>query len=208
MADWRSVTGKSSENVERWRLVQNRNDARAEMNMRDIVLVDDLYQRATDFMHQGGLRMDEDYVGKPQDIYLWCLISESKAAGVWVCLRCFKSGSCAVIRITEKGRYLTLEFCGKHHPRCHDELLMDGRNSARRGMDFMPCLSSEDGKDDVGSGKHHVDFITCYDYPCNLPYSDADGHHGHIGRSAAVLMICRFLRLRPTRKSDRRSWGR
>ena len=27
-------------------------------------IVDDLYQRATDFMHQGGLRMDEDYVGK------------------------------------------------------------------------------------------------------------------------------------------------
>ena len=46
-------------------------DHRADMDMHDIV--DDLYkpERATDFMHQGGLRMDEYFVGKLQDIYLW-----------------------------------------------------------------------------------------------------------------------------------------
>ena len=53
--------------------------------------------------------MDEDYVGKPQDIYLWCFISESKTAGVWGCPMRFTSGCCAVICITEKGRYLTLD---------------------------------------------------------------------------------------------------
>ncbi len=46
-------------------------------------IVDDLSQRATDFMHQGGLRMDENYVGKLQDIYLWCFISESKTVNVF-----------------------------------------------------------------------------------------------------------------------------
>ncbi len=124
-----------------------------------------LYQSATDFMHQGGLRMDEDYVGKPQDIYLWCYISESKTAGMWGYSMCFTSGCYAGIRITEKGRYLTLQFCGKHHPSCHVELLTNGRNSALRGIGFMPYLSLEDCTDDVGSGKHHVDFITC----CALP---------------------------------------
>jgi hypothetical protein len=115
-ADWLSVAGESSEDVERWRPVRKYcTDARAEMNMHDIV--DDFYQRATDFMHHGGLSMDEDYVGKPQDIYLWCFISESKKAGVWGCPMRFTSGYCAGIRIKEKGRYLTLEFCGKHHPR-------------------------------------------------------------------------------------------
>ena len=74
------------------------------MNMHDIV--DYLYQRATDFMHQGGLCMDEDYVGKQQNNYLWCFISESKTAGVWGCPMRFTSGCCAGIRITEKGRYL------------------------------------------------------------------------------------------------------
>ncbi len=55
--------------VERWRLVRKyRTDALADMNMHDIV--DVLYQRATDFMHQSGLCMDEDYVGKPQDLPL------------------------------------------------------------------------------------------------------------------------------------------
>jgi hypothetical protein len=45
-------------------------------------IVDDLYQRAIDFMHQGGLCMEEDYVGKQQNIYLCCFISGSKTAGV------------------------------------------------------------------------------------------------------------------------------
>ena len=95
------------------------------MDMHDIV--DDLYKLATDFMLQGGLRMDEYCVGKPQDIYLWCFICESKTTGVWGCPMLFTSGCCAGIRITEKGKYLTLKFCGEHHPRYHNVLLMKGR---------------------------------------------------------------------------------
>ena len=81
MPDSLFVAGNYSEDVERWRLVRKyRTDHRAEIDMHDIV--DDLYDRATDYMHKGGLRMDEDFVGKPQDIYLWCFICESKTAGV------------------------------------------------------------------------------------------------------------------------------
>jgi hypothetical protein len=119
------IAGDCSEDVEHWRLVHKYcTDHPAEMDMHDIV--DDLYQRATDNMHQGGLCMDEDSVGKPQDIYLCCCICESKTAIVWGCPMRFTSGCCAGIRITEKRKpeYLTLDFCGAHHPR--DELLMKG----------------------------------------------------------------------------------
>ncbi len=166
-ADWLSVAGESSDDVERWILVRKyRMDARAEMNIYMIDIVDDLYQRATDFMHQGGLRMEKDNVGKLHYIYLCCYISESKTACVWGCPMRFTSGCCDGLRITENGRYyMTLEFCGKHYPRCHEELLTNGQNSARRGMGFMPDLRSEDGTDDVGSCKHHVHFITCSAIP-------------------------------------------
>ena len=85
--------------------------------------------------------MDEDFVGKQQDIYLWCFRSESNTVGVWGCPMLFTSGCCAGNRITEKGIYLTLEFCGEHHPRCHDELLMNGHNSAPGGLGFRPYLT-------------------------------------------------------------------
>ncbi len=53
----------------------------------------------------------------------------------------FTSGCCAGVGITEEGKYLTLEFCGAHHPRFHDELLAKGRKSG-----FMPYLISEGEK--------------------------------------------------------------
>ena len=108
-------------------------DHLADKDMHDFV--EDLYKRASEFMHQGGLRMDENFVGKPQDIYLWCFICKSKTAGGRGCLMLFTAGCCAGIRITdsEKGKHLTSEFCGAHHLCCHDALLMKGT---------MQCLGS------------------------------------------------------------------
>ena len=48
-------------------------------------MVDDLYERATEFMHKSGLHMHEDFVGKSHDLYLWSFICESKSASVWGC---------------------------------------------------------------------------------------------------------------------------
>ena len=42
------------------------------VDMHDIV--EDLYQRATDFMHDSGVRMDGDFVGKSHDLNLWCSV--------------------------------------------------------------------------------------------------------------------------------------
>ena len=118
---FRFVAGDLSDHVELWRLVRKyRSDQLAHMDMHTIV--DDLYERATEFMHKSGLYMNEDFVGKSEDLYLWSFISESKRATVWGCPMRFTTGCCAGIRITETGKYLTLEFCGAHHPRCHDEM--------------------------------------------------------------------------------------
>ena len=60
------------------------------------------------------------------------------------------SGCCAGIRITEKGKYLTLEFCGEHHARCHDDLLVKGSRPGLSG--FRPYSRSEGASEDVDSG--------------------------------------------------------
>ena len=114
-------------------------------------IVDDLYERATEFMHKSGLHMHEDFVGKSHDLYLWSFICESKSASVWGCLMLFTTGCCAGIRSTEKGKYLSLEFCGTHHPGCHE---INGRHPSPGFTEFRPYLSSECATDDVDSGKH------------------------------------------------------
>ena len=35
-------------------------------------IIDNVIMLASEFMHAGGIRMDEDHVGKLQDLYLWC----------------------------------------------------------------------------------------------------------------------------------------
>ena len=149
---FRFVAGDLSDDVERWRLVRKyRSDQLAHMDMHTIV--DDLYERATEFMHKSGLYMDEDFVGKSEDLYLWSFISESKRASVWGCPMRFTTGCCAGIRITETGKYLTLEFCGAHHPGCHDEMWP---NASPGVTGFRPYLSSEVTSDDVESCLHDI----------------------------------------------------
>ena len=43
-------------------------DHRAAMDMPEII--DNVFMCATELMHQRGIRMDADHVGKPQDLYL------------------------------------------------------------------------------------------------------------------------------------------
>ena len=59
--------GDSSEDEEGWRVAERYCiDYRAAMALEEII-----FMRATEFMHDSGLRMDADFVGKPQDIYLY-----------------------------------------------------------------------------------------------------------------------------------------
>ena len=48
-------------------------------------IIDNVFVRATEFMHDSGLRMDSDHVGKPQDLYLWCSVDGGKDWGLWGC---------------------------------------------------------------------------------------------------------------------------
>ena len=45
-------------------------------------IIEDVFMRATDFMHASELRMDEDHVGKPQDLYLGCSVGGAKNWGL------------------------------------------------------------------------------------------------------------------------------
>ena len=64
--------GDSSEDEEGWRVAERHCiDHRAAYDMEEII--DNVFMRATEFMHQSGLRMDEDRVGKPQDLYFGAL---------------------------------------------------------------------------------------------------------------------------------------
>ena len=59
-------------------------------------------------VYDSGLRMVEDHVGKPQDLYLWCSVGGSKNWGLLGCPMRFTSGCPCAIRITETRNYLIL----------------------------------------------------------------------------------------------------
>jgi hypothetical protein len=48
-------------------------------------IVDDLYRHAENFMHESGTAMQLDYIGKPEDLYFWCMIGESKTCWQYAC---------------------------------------------------------------------------------------------------------------------------
>ncbi len=45
-------------------------------------IVDDIYSQAFFFMRESGTVMQPDYVGKPDDLYLWCLIRRAGSTRV------------------------------------------------------------------------------------------------------------------------------
>jgi hypothetical protein len=48
-------------------------------------IVDDIYRHSENFMHESCTVMQPDYVGKPEDLYLWCLIGETKTLWQYAC---------------------------------------------------------------------------------------------------------------------------
>jgi hypothetical protein len=53
--------------------------------------------------------MQPDYVGKSEDLYLWCLIGKSKTCWEYACPMCYSCGYDTSILITETKQTLTLE---------------------------------------------------------------------------------------------------
>ena len=82
------------------------------MDARDIV--DDIYRHAEKFMHESGTVIQPVYVGEPDDLYVWCLIGQSKICWEYACLMRYSCGCNTGIRITETKQTLKLETIGVH----------------------------------------------------------------------------------------------
>ena len=122
-------------------------------------IIENVFVRATEFMHDSGLRMDADHVGKPQDLYLWCSVDGDKNWGLWGCPLRFTTGCPCAIRITESKKYLILQFHGDHTPECHARPKMTGqvwRKSGPALAGFKSYYSS--GGETGGSGKSRTAF--------------------------------------------------
>jgi hypothetical protein len=78
-------------------------------------IVDDIYRHAENSMHESGTVMQPDYVIKPEDLYLWCLIGESKTCRGYACPRgnekCYQQRQLCCIPDTESE---TNSFEGDH----------------------------------------------------------------------------------------------
>jgi hypothetical protein len=66
------------------------------------------------FMHESCPAMQPDYVSKPEDLYLCCLIGQSKTCWEYACPMHCSCGCDTGIRITETKQNLTLETIGVH----------------------------------------------------------------------------------------------
>jgi hypothetical protein len=139
--------------------------------------------RATEFMHDSNLRMDEDHVGKQQDLYLWCSVGGGKNWGLWGCPMRFTSGCPCAICITETRNYLILQFHGHHNPGCHSRPMMCGRNSGPSLGGFKSYYSSGGDSETVQSGMSLPDF-TFSTFPSPSSHR-ADGDHCEVRRAAS-----------------------
>ncbi len=113
-------------------------------------IVKDVFMGAIAFMHDSCLRMDEDHVGKPEDLYLWCSVGGAKNWGLWGCPMRFTPCCPCSIHITETRNYLILQFHGEHGPECHSRPMLSGRNSrpAQRAFQTYLCADGATGKEE------------------------------------------------------------
>jgi hypothetical protein len=95
-------------------------------------LVDDIYRHSENFMHASGIVMQPDYLSKPEDLYLWCLIAHSKTCCGQTCRMRYSCGCDTCIRITEKKQILTLETIRVHDLHSHTGGKMHAHKSAPR----------------------------------------------------------------------------
>jgi hypothetical protein len=118
------------------------------MDVRDIV--DDIYRHAENFMHESCTVMQPDYVGKAEDLYLWCLIGEPKTCWQYACPMRYSCGCDTGIRITETKQTLKLETVGVHDRHSHIGGKMHARKSAPRVGGFSRQENEASANDESG----------------------------------------------------------
>ena len=106
------------------------------------IVDDNLTDTPKKIMHESGTVMQPDYVGKPEELYLWCLIGESKTLRQYACLMHYSCGCEARIRITETKQSLELETIGVHDRHSH----IGGRMHARKSAPGVGGFSRPEGE--------------------------------------------------------------
>jgi hypothetical protein len=113
-------------------------------------IVDAIYRHTETFMHESGMVMQPDCVGKPEDLYLWCLIGESKKCREYACPIRYSCGCDTGIRITETKQTLTLQMIGVHDRHSHTGGKMHSRKSAPGLGGFSRQESEGSANDESG----------------------------------------------------------
>jgi hypothetical protein len=123
-------------------------------------IVDAMYHHVEDFMHAGGLRMDENHVGSPTDFHMWRLEHETTRSMYWNCPMKWLCGCTAGIRIMETPNTLRLEKTGRHDEDSHrlvrKKVAMSARSTSREAAGIKPAVpgdgwSSSDSEDGCSS---------------------------------------------------------
>jgi hypothetical protein len=100
-------------------------------------IVDDIYRHTENFMHDSGMVMQPDYVSKPDDLYLWCLIRHSKTSWEHACPMRYSCGCGTGVLIMERKQTLTLETIGVHDQHSHK----GGKIHARKSVPGVGVFS-------------------------------------------------------------------
>ncbi len=101
-------------------------------------------------MHASCTVMQPEYVGKPEDLYLWCLILQSKTRCEYACPMPYSCGCVTCIRITVTKQSLKLETNGVHDRHSHIGGRMHARKSAPGIGGFSRPESEASGNDESG----------------------------------------------------------
>ena len=81
--------------------------------------------RATDFMHAGGIRMVEDHVGKPQDLYLWCSVGGQELGSLGLPDAVYDRLSLRNPHYRVRALSLSLQFYGHHNAKNYVSNLLE-----------------------------------------------------------------------------------
>jgi hypothetical protein len=108
--------------------------------------------RIFNFVHESGTVIQPDYVGKPEDLYLWCLIWESKTCRQYACPMRYSCGCDTGILITETKQTLKLETIGEHDRKSHIGGEMHARKSAPGVGEVSRHENEASANDESGRG--------------------------------------------------------
>jgi hypothetical protein len=109
-------------------------------------IVNDIYRHTENFMHKSSMAMQPDYVGKPEDLYLWCSIWQLKTCWEYCCPMSYSCG--CNTGITETKQTLTLETISVHDRHSHTGGKMHASKSTPGVGGFFRSVSEGSANDE------------------------------------------------------------